>query len=285
MPAVVWQHGGQLKELEILHEEDSDSDEEESGPGLLPNFLDLLGDEAPPPKPLPLLETLTVRSEVEHRGFLAPQIMYLLCLASNLVNYTCSDNHLFAFSVPAEKRILPTLRTLTFGSRNKPQRDGGILSCVLFPALTDLSMGMGSSGRCIFRFLKDSTPALQSLGLGMLAYDTPDCAELHECLYLIPSLARLEMWYPSSRHLAHFLSTLANSPSMLPILRTFIIHPHSISDSSWEALLRVLLARRIELHIDGKRVSRPPQDVLAAMAELVARGAKIRIRSPRRDYI
>ena len=84
-------------------EEDTESAKEESDPDSLPDILDLFGDEAPAPEPLSLLETLTVCSEVEHRGFIASQIIYLLCLASNLVNYTCNDNHLFAFSIPSEK--------------------------------------------------------------------------------------------------------------------------------------------------------------------------------------
>ncbi|KAF7361318.1 hypothetical protein MSAN_01164300 [Mycena sanguinolenta] len=283
IPTIVWRHGEQLKELEILHEEDdSEFSGEETDEDGLPDVLDVFGDAAP--QQLPMLETLMVRNEVEDRGFLAPQIIQLLFLAPNLMNYMFSGSFLFASSISSEMPIFPTLRTLTFGSRDKPQLDAGILSRGLFPALAELSVAMDISGRNIFDFVKQSTPALQSLLLGMLAYDTPDSDELHECLHLISSLERLEMWYPRSHHLDHFFVSLANSPSLLPNLCTLIIHPYVVSNSR-EPLLRVLSTRRIKLHIDGKYVKKPPQDALAAMAELVTCGAEIYIRSDTFDYI
>ncbi|KAF7326585.1 F-box domain-containing protein [Mycena sanguinolenta] len=232
IPTIVWLYRDQLKELEIVHEEDnseSDDLEDESS-----RILDLFGDATP--EPLPLLETLIVRNEVEYRGLLAPQILQLLRLAPNLVNYTYSSTFLDDLSIPSEKPIHSTLRTLTFGSRGSPpDPDEGILSCLSFPALTDLSVDLRLSGCSIFAFLKrQPTPALRDLVLGMTDYNAPDSVELHECLNLIPSLVRFEMWCPRPRHLVQFCTNLADSPSFLPNLRTLTIYLSlTTSDSCW----------------------------------------------------
>ncbi|KAJ6510635.1 hypothetical protein C8R45DRAFT_1088793 [Mycena sanguinolenta] len=245
-----------------------------------PDVIDLFGDDATP-EPLPLLETLVVRNQ--QRGFDTSQILQLLRLAPNLVNCMFDGMDLRDFEVPSEseKPILSSLRTLMFGSDGALNHDGGLLSCLLCPSLTGLSVRVRGSGHTVSRFFRQSAP-LQELILGMVSCKP---AELHECLYLILSLYRLELWYPGPDLVAEFFANLANSFSLLPNLGMLIIHPLSIPDSTWELVLRALSTRRFELHIDGHLVKEPPADVLAALEELVADGVEIRIGSDTSDFI
>ncbi|KAJ7328939.1 hypothetical protein DFH08DRAFT_940542, partial [Mycena albidolilacea] len=79
----IWQHGWQLKHLEIYddfyYDEDSDK--------VFDRIIDIFSDD-PTPRPLPLLETLTVGTGNAKRGFLSPQILQLLLLAPNIVSCT-----------------------------------------------------------------------------------------------------------------------------------------------------------------------------------------------------
>ncbi|KAJ7827992.1 hypothetical protein B0H13DRAFT_2438550 [Mycena leptocephala] len=86
---------------------------------------------------------------------------------------------------------------------------------------------------------------------------------LYECLRIVPTVARFEIWWPGSR-----------------LLEGLIIHLHvyAVSDSSWKTLLGVLsAARRTQLQIIHIKYSetvsqRPAPDVFAAFRELVASG-------------
>ncbi|KAF7361210.1 F-box domain-containing protein [Mycena sanguinolenta] len=284
IPTIVWLYREQLKELEIVHEEDDRGSHDSEDEGL--GILDLFGNATP--EPLPLLETLIFCNEAGYRGLPAPQILRLLRLAPNLVNYTHTNSFLKHFGIPSEKPMHSTLRTLTFGGRdNPPAPDEGILACLLFPALTDLAVDLHMPGCSIFAFLKQQpTPALRGLVLGMTDYDTPDSVELHECLHLIPSLMRFQMWYPMPHYLVHICTNLTDSSSFLPNLDTLSIHLSPFYDSDWDSvwgsLLRAVSTRRIELQIEI--FEKPPEDILAAFAELAARGAKICIRSDSGEY-
>ncbi|KAJ7235100.1 hypothetical protein B0H12DRAFT_1142129 [Mycena haematopus] len=284
-PTILLQHGRHLRDLVVLHggydnENSHESDEWDS------DTLDLFGDATL--EPLPLLETLIVRSLVDGQGFLAPQILQLLRLSPNLVNFIFHGQFLYGLDIPFKKETLPTLRSLMFAADSDPNDSDDypdasppheILSRLSLPALEALSIGMPTNDQLLC-FLKQSAPALQELNLGMMFYHPLNSVQLCECLRLIPNLRTLEMWHPSPRLVADFLTAFADSPSLLSNLRTLAFSPRTTTESSWEFLIQPLLhmfsSRRIELYVDWSLIVNPPAAVLAALAQLAADGAEIR---------
>jgi hypothetical protein len=99
--AIIWEHGGQLKHLEIFNFCEAD---EEDRDGIIDIF-----DETTP-GPLSLLETLTVGKSDEKRFFVGPQILLLLPLAPNIVNCIFSGIQWWKdLDVASETLVLPTL--------------------------------------------------------------------------------------------------------------------------------------------------------------------------------
>ncbi|KAF7328734.1 hypothetical protein MVEN_02502000 [Mycena venus] len=235
------------------------------------------------PGPLPLLETLTIRS-LSGRAFSGPQIIELLRLTSNLVECMFTHvNNVRRIDVRAEKLVLPTLRRLMFG-RNEvyPDSNDGILKCLSLPALEALSVSFCNlTTDDLFSFLEKSSPPLQELITGRGLASNP-FIKLHRCLDLVPTITRFEFWWPTFSIVQDLVVALVDPLSLLPNLRSLAIHnlyEPDISDSFRETFIRALHARRtrlqaVRLVLDG---GPPPVDFLDALQELVVDGMEIYI--------
>jgi hypothetical protein len=276
---VIWKYGERLKYLEICEKEIhyegnySDSDDAE---------IDLFGDMTVIPGPLPLLETLTIRTEMGNRvPFSSNEILELLCLAPNLVE--CTFRMRLIDNFPRRKPVVHSgLRRLLIRGC---ARDGHILNCLSLPALETLSVqmeddrGRGLTDSELLYFLKRSAPPLQELFLNITLHSHYYENEPYvlQSLRLIPTLTRFEMCFPKSELLAAVFAALADSHSLLPNLRTLIIHLSIISESAWRQALRAASTRR-SIHFDIYPIrSNPPEDVLAGFRELVADGVRIEV--------
>ncbi|KAJ7458008.1 hypothetical protein B0H11DRAFT_1873487, partial [Mycena galericulata] len=125
--------GQQLKHLEVCYEMDLNHNEDAD--------LDLLLGCASA-EPLPLLETLTIRSSEEKPDYGGPQLLQLLCLAPNLAECTFGCDTHSANSIKAPL-VLPNLRRLVFGDEvDDPDSDDGILHHLTLPRLETLSLSM-----------------------------------------------------------------------------------------------------------------------------------------------
>ncbi|KAJ7509563.1 hypothetical protein B0H11DRAFT_1252325 [Mycena galericulata] len=251
--------------------------------------------------PLPLLETLTIRCSVhmaDHLGYFGPQVLELLRLAPNLVE--CTFNCVRpVYGLPAidEALVLPNLRRLSFGSgaavRN--ESDDRILMCLTIPRLESLSISMLKiSGGDLLSFLERSSPPLRELVLGS-AWDSFDQFDgLNECLRLVPTLTRLEfVWWPGLRNLEELFA--ASSSDVLPNLRSLAINLYLCASDFgfwWEALLRVLTARRTQIQtvrivcVGGfSSSSHLVANIPAGFRELGAGGMKIYIGRDDHDLV
>ncbi|KAF8200030.1 hypothetical protein K438DRAFT_1823086 [Mycena galopus ATCC 62051] len=286
---VMWQHAGQhLKHLEITDVLD-DFDYYED------NFRDDI-DLFDPDKttgPLPLLETLKIRVLTE-RGFSAPQVLRLLSQAPNIVEcvFEQMDNVRSSFRM-LEDLVLPNLCRVVFG-KTTPEIDSNrtdplILKSLTLPALESLTVPFrGNSFNLddLVRFFTRSSPPLQELLLNVESRSSMNFVQLHECLDLISSLVRFEIWSPDEQLEADLFTALGNSrpSSLLPNLRSLTILPFGlISNSSWPLLLRAASARRFQLRV--LQTKEAPADVLVAFGELAAEGVQIHIGTYERNFL
>ncbi|KAJ7453628.1 hypothetical protein B0H11DRAFT_2288133 [Mycena galericulata] len=277
--------GQQLKHLEVYYEKD-----EFNG-----GYIDVLGGASA--GPLPLLETLTIRSSPEPKPqYRGPQLLQLLRLAPNLAECTfgCNTQPVYSVSAVQEPLVLPNLRRLIFGDDvDDPTTDDGILEHLTLPRLETLSLSMYILyGPHFSAFLKRSSPPLRELVVGV-GCANEDITQLDECLRLVPTLVRFELWWPEgSVTVEQFFAPWAESPSsLLPNLRSLTIKFHStpnIPDSAWEALLRVFTARRTKIRTIRIKFyspsSKPSAQILAAFEELVADGMEVYIGTEDQDF-
>ncbi|KAJ7208441.1 hypothetical protein B0H12DRAFT_1330165 [Mycena haematopus] len=272
---VIWRYGTQFKRLEISDYDNGDDDRE------IPFFSSTTAE-------LLLLQHLEIRSS--GRGYFTGEILRLLRLAPNLVECVLEINCPLHDSDLNVKLVLASLRRLTFGKRNESWHDDVFLQHLSLPALKVLSLPMQTiSGSHLLRFLERSAPPLQELAMDW-EYQAFTSINLHECLHLIPSLARFEMWRPDALIVADLFVILVDSPSLLPNLHHLTIHMRwnstGISDPSWRTLLRAVSTRRIQFHVVGDCIEEPPADVLAALRELVDDRVEIHIIGQgRHDFI
>ncbi|KAJ7453657.1 hypothetical protein B0H11DRAFT_271519 [Mycena galericulata] len=287
---IVWEHGQHLKRLELHHDRD-DFD------------IDLLGCSSP--GPLPLLQTLVIRRSANQpdasyyplsSGYRGPQILELLRLAPNLLECRLAMRPVYGPDVIQERLVLPALRRLKFEALARDRRSNDcILKHLTIPRLETLSLPMSHVDfDDLLAFMKRSSPPLQELVLGAGSV-VDDRQQLVECLRLVPILTHLDMRWPPTASVEELFSTLAQSPSVfLPNLRSWTIRLHlraDISDSSWEALLRALTARRSQIqivHVKFKHVSpslKPAPDILAGFRELVAGGMELYIGTNQENFV
>ncbi|KAJ7302104.1 hypothetical protein DFH08DRAFT_906060 [Mycena albidolilacea] len=273
---VIWKYGERLKHLEIcekeIHYEGNYSGEDSNAE------IDLFGDMTP--GPLSLLETLTIRTEKGNRvPFSSVKILKLLRLAPNLVE--CTFHMRLIDNFRRRKPVVHSgLRRLLIRGC---ARDGHILDCLSLPALEtlsvqmeDISSGLTDSG--LLYFLKRSAPPLQELNITLHSHYYGNEPYILQSLRLIPTLTRFGMCFPKSELLAAVFAALADSHSLLPNLRTLIIHLSNISESAWRQALRAASTRRsIHFDIYPSRRANPPEDVLAGFRELVADGVLIEV--------
>ncbi|KAJ7453653.1 hypothetical protein B0H11DRAFT_271506 [Mycena galericulata] len=283
---IVWRHGQHIKHLELCCDEQSQDDDSEN------IDIDIL--QCWSPGPLPLLESLTIR-RVMHRNYdlryQGPQLLTLLRLAPNLIECTfdCVQPVHDLPDVP-ETQVLPTLRRLMFANFIcivNICSDDGILKHLTTPSLEALSLSMYDvSSDDLLSFLKRSSPPLRELIVGGSEFRDEKLARLVGCLLLVPTLTDLHLYCPSSRIMGELFADLAQFPSLLPNLCSWTIRlgwNNTISDASWEALLRALTARRTQIqivHVMFDRVRsflEPRADLLAGFRELVAGGMEFYI--------
>ncbi|KAJ7896405.1 hypothetical protein B0H14DRAFT_2558305 [Mycena olivaceomarginata] len=173
-----------------------------------------------PPGPLPLLETLVMRTEEDNRApFFGDQILNLLCAAPNLVESTLHMRPIENFT-PWEK-------------------------------WTRIAEAYPTSGYFTFSTDPDSAPPLQELVLSITSYcgRPDDCLGLFQCFIIIPTLTRLELRLQKPGLVAAVFTALAGSHSLLPNLRSLIIDLPNISESAWREALPVASLRR-SIHFD-----------------------------------
>jgi len=286
--AVLGQYATQVKELKIYDEE------------LRVDFSTCTGFES-----FSRLESLTIgasrpSNDGDINSFGLPEILGLLRLAPNLVE--CTFHRVWTDFMPrnAETLLLLSLRCLKFGEFAKLRdlrylgSDDVILRYLSLPALETLAFAFnGISSEDFLRFLKRSSPPLQTLILGddseRLRFN-----QVEEWLRLIPSLAHLELYVHTTSFLDALLSALAESSShLLPNLHTLKIwYDHVISESSYWTLLRALSNRRMQLVCVEVRLgtSLPAQpelepDVRSGLQQLVAAGMDIRIGTDFQNFI
>ncbi|KAJ6510638.1 hypothetical protein C8R45DRAFT_964707 [Mycena sanguinolenta] len=273
IPPIVWQHGWHLKELVISHSDDNDEytyNQENS------RILDFFGDTIP--ESLPLLETLTIRKEVSGREFSTGQILQLLRLAPNLRNCTFGrlSLHLRGYDLrSAERLCLPTLRRLKFGG-DSDQLDGyiDILNRLSLPALDTLSLWLNGAVPVV-QLLEHSAPPLRELVVDMRPMYSD---RLRNCLHLIPTLERLELRGADADFMAEIFGTLADSPSILPVLRVLTLRLFATFKHSPDVLIqmrRAFSVRQTELRIDWTYVENRPAAFVDTLSELVSGGATI----------
>ncbi|KAF7328821.1 F-box domain-containing protein [Mycena venus] len=273
--AIVWRHGRLLNHLEIDPDGFSDY-----------TRINLFGDVTP--GPLPLLETLTIRNSNWDTApeFSGPQVLELLRLTPNLDECILDGIHpVCDLEAIAEVHAIPNLRRLMFGAHGRcPDSDDDLLRYLTLPALQTLHLSMRyGSADDLFSFLQRSSPPLQDLVIGE-AWGPIDLVRLHECLTLMPSLTRFELWGGSHVFVPDFLSALTDSTLLLN-LRSLILHldAHNITDSFWMTLLRALSARRTQLQMvnigltDLKPSRKPAGSLLDEFRGLVADGMQINI--------
>ncbi|KAJ7666934.1 hypothetical protein DFH06DRAFT_1470068 [Mycena polygramma] len=268
---VVWRHGHQLKHLHLC-------DDVIDGEG---DNMDLTG--GIPPGPLPSLETLTVRGQLEGRDVKAIQILQLLRLAPNVSQCILHGlGRIYNITPVAQKVVFPALRGLMFGEEGtNPNCDDDLLKHLSLPSLATLSLGMRDvSSDDLMSFLKRSSPPLQELVIGHGR--RAELSRLEDCFRLIPSLISFRLWWPRTTLIAHLFTVLADSPSLLPNLQRLFIHnSYNLPDSFWTIVLRMLLARRsrfkevsIQITAEGPVI---PTETLEALRELAADGMQIYI--------
>ncbi|KAF7361490.1 F-box domain-containing protein [Mycena sanguinolenta] len=273
---VVWRHGGQLKHLEMTDHGRQSDDEDDFTQR---SDIDFLRKKAP--TPFPLLDTLITRCFDGSRSFVGHSILKLLRQAPNIIECHLGGTVSYPYFANALER--PRLRRLSLGKHSI--NEYAILRCLSLPSLQALSLPMRSLYiNDVMDFFKKSAPPLQELVLGWERYySLSNSARLHDCLRLIPSLARLKLRGPHSALVTELFAALDNSPSLLPNLSSLIIIVRRrainlspvISDAAWSTLLRVVSTRRMQLGILSTDM--PAADVVTAFRQLVSDGLDIYI--------
>ncbi|KAJ7666911.1 hypothetical protein DFH06DRAFT_1295045 [Mycena polygramma] len=287
---IVWQYAQQLKHLELCFqnkdsEESDDEDENNDDDGGRVFGIELLGDI---PGPLPLLKTLLIRSLarlVDDQGYVAPPILDLLRSASNLVECTiqCASSHFWGFDIGQGYLALPQLRRISLGEDSNDR----ILGSLTLPGLETISMLVWDADTdLLLSLLKRSLPPLRELEI---ALNHADWTGLNQCLRLVPTVENFAMWNPRAHLLLEFLAALAESPSLLPGIRSLTIEIIDIDFcASWSTLLNALSSRRghvRHVHVEALWGNMnvqvwPTDEILSAFKDLAAEGMQMYIGSP-----
>ncbi|KAF7328810.1 hypothetical protein MVEN_02509900 [Mycena venus] len=217
----------------------------------------------------------------------AVQVFELLRAAPNLVECILEGIHpMYEFDALTENVVLPSLHHLIFGKFGHKSDDDFLKFLTLPRAAHPLHIDRYVSADDLLSFLKRSSPPLRDMFVGKAS--AINFVQLHDCLGLVPTLTRFEVWWPDSALLASLFAALADIPSFLPNLRSLALNLHpsqaELTPSFWEAVLRALSVRRrselqmayIKLHV-FTQVSLPAASIRAAFKELVADGMQIHI--------
>ncbi|KAF7361432.1 hypothetical protein MSAN_01176300 [Mycena sanguinolenta] len=262
--AIVWRYGQKMKHLQLFE----DWSEDERG--------DTIEDVIP--GPLPSLQTLTMRGEV----FTLQYILEVLRLAPNLIEYVVYNTRILP-EPNVEKVGLPNLRRLIFGEPGKrPHRDLELLEYLSLPRLEVLSIE--TSSHSLLAFLEQSSPPL----LELILESRNGVIDFVALAGYVPDLIRLEVWCPEYVEVETLFAALA-SQSLLPHLRTLVLHPHyqyfpEHSQAFWTMLAAALAARRTQIQVFRFMVAyrlpdslMPGPDIAAAIRELRRDGMHVSI--------
>ncbi|KAJ7682398.1 hypothetical protein DFH06DRAFT_293398, partial [Mycena polygramma] len=286
--SLIWEHAGRFKHLEICDVEESYVGNVD--PGDYMEAIDLFGGRSP--ERFPSLETLTIRGcRLEQEEFSGRQILQLLRLAPSLIECTFEDMRPvseFRFKNTPPMLVLKALRRMTFGEGPEgPQSDDGILKYLTLPALQTLRLSLTYNeitSDDLLSLFRRSSPPLEELALGDDFH--AGSVRLYDCLQLVPSLVRLEMWHINANVLGEFLNALRSSSSLVPNLHNLKIvnlHTDDAPDSCWEKLLRVLSSRPSLRIVDvayrdsDGHSAKPSANVIAAFRDLAQQGLQIYI--------
>jgi hypothetical protein len=275
---IIWEHGQQLKQLEISEVEDA-------------RLINALW-EGTGPGPLSLLEKLTLRGRNADNGLSSREIFQLLRLAPNLTEcHFVKVYNLDDFDT-GETLVLSRLRRLTFGAWTFSDT---VLHYLSLPHLE--ALGINETSDDLVAFLKRSSPPLRELILREVSY-FPDTVE---CLRLLPNLRRFEVFFLESTDVMdQIFAAFIESPSLLPHLDTFVLHLDEedldfildeedldlipVFSSFWEDLNRVLIAWRSQLKgfhlnlpyklLDSQM---PAPEIITSLRELAVDGLHVQL--------
>ncbi|KAJ7356878.1 hypothetical protein DFH08DRAFT_467921 [Mycena albidolilacea] len=267
---IIWEHGQQLKQLEISEMEDA-------------RVINALW-EGTGPGPLSLLEKLILRGRNADDGLSSREIFQLLRLAPNLTECHFVNVHNLHDFDTGEILVLSRLRRLAFGAGILP--DPVVLDHLSLPHLEALVITATSTD--LLAFLKRSSPPLRELALGKVSY-FPDIVE---CLHLLPNLRWFEVLFLESTYvMEQIFAAFIESPSLLPHLDTFVLHLDEedldfipVFSSFWEDLNRVLIAWRTQLKgfhlilpykLLGSQM--PAPEVITSLRELAVDGLHVQL--------
>ncbi|KAJ7434805.1 hypothetical protein B0H11DRAFT_2116125 [Mycena galericulata] len=288
---IVRVHAQRLKQLELCHDMDV-GDEDSDG------TINLFGCSSP--GPLPLLDTLTFRrsSHLNGLAYSRAQILELLRQAPNLVQCTLDSVEDWPSGIQIQPSqgplVLPNLRSLLFTELglSYPSNDG-ILRDLTIPRLETLSLSMYVSGDDILAFLKRSSPPLRELVFGD-GFTSDDVTQLDECLRLVPTLVRFDLYWPFTRDMGAVFN-MAFAESVLgfpPNLRSLTVRTYSgdtIPNSFLEALLHLLTGRHLQITelkiILSTWLSDLKEGIRIGFQRLVADGMEVYIGTEAQNFI
>ncbi|KAJ7457999.1 hypothetical protein B0H11DRAFT_2319680 [Mycena galericulata] len=286
LPPIILRHAGQLKHLEVWYKEDR--------VGSFGGPINILGSLSPD-SPLSSLEMLKIRySSDRGLGYGGSHILQLLRLTPNLIECMFDSVHYAVNSTAIQATlVLPSLRRLVVGNGTDDSgSDDDVLRHLTLPRLEYLSLSMYVNvGDELLPFLKRSSPPLRELALGD-GLIHGDLDRIDECLRLVPTLTHFKLWCCRRAAFAQLSAALAESSSqLLPNIRTITIRIYSdatISDGSWDTLLRVLTARRTQIQTIRVKLqrasSKPAANVLASFKELRAAGMEVYIGTEKQNF-
>ncbi|KAK7049104.1 hypothetical protein R3P38DRAFT_1885089 [Favolaschia claudopus] len=257
------------------------------------------------------LEKLTVLSKQKiYSDGVAEELLDVMRTAPGL-SHCVMVNMFTTWDVPemdpsVELLTLPSLETLELGDidaftyRGIQNNSASILLYLTLPALKMLRLAaLDISYDDFISFFTRSSPPLESAELSLRG--TWPKSLLNRVLRAMPTLQHLTLIARSKDHdrLHRFLDALTTSPDILPNLRKLVISTEPSANFDYEALLRLLNARRtsystplecFELHFtsfDARShpLAHPPSvEVESALQELREGGMKIHVGSRTKSF-
>ncbi|KAK7039441.1 hypothetical protein R3P38DRAFT_2899512 [Favolaschia claudopus] len=302
---VIWAHGEQLKQLEIIIDPIADAEEEDCEDSVSEASKEgriKLWDHSSYPDSLPALEKLSISSRPLQTMYdpesvpllFYPHFAHLLLVSFNLVE--CQLEYLETSYRPPHTLDLnlPKLRRLMFGEEHANSDDAVLLDLHSLPSLETLSVSCREiSTDALVSFFRRCSPPLRELVLGHTdGFEGPGKLstfdDVADCLAAVPDLRHLELWWASYQMATHLLRELGeSSASLVPHLSTLILHLESqaardMTQLFWSRLYMALLFRRtqfrvVRVHIYYGMYEPPSADTVAALRELADNGMQIYI--------
>ncbi|KAJ7641550.1 hypothetical protein FB45DRAFT_900476 [Roridomyces roridus] len=284
---VILRHSGQLNQLSIAAFPSYSDDSEES----YDEFFHVMEKGT-----YPLLQTFSFdgHSGTDEYFFDWNPIHRFLCLTPYLVDCVLQGIDPSGYMYPVEQVVLPKLRRLVFTHDTSDD----IFRFITAPELIILALPMFDVTRKqLLSFLECSSPPLSDLLLEHDQREKPrgdvdDPTRLEDCLALVPTLTRLEIWCPKPSIVEELVAILTSSnmlPNLFDLVIQWIPERGAWSESSlWDTVLSAFSARlgsplrtvRIDFHSDWT-LAMPPR-IREAMQDLSSNGLDVSIVRVRR---